>query len=174
MDKHLQILDLPDEVRDLVAECELTGRRVLFQRGDRVAVMLISRDEYLAQRETIELSNDAAIRQSIAAAEAEVRDQKIMLVEDIDSESRAANDRIRIADSVHQAILSFPSGTPQQVAQMLVQIDEDPIIGAPLFEPLRGLWSIRQGTLRIVYTILMEGRYVAILHAGIVEERPLR
>ena len=45
----------------------------------------------------------------------------------------------------------------------LEHIDEDPIAGAPLFEPLRGLWSYRAEHLRIVYRIVAEARFVVIL-----------
>ena len=42
-------------------------------------------------------------------------------------------------------------------------IDEDPIIGAPLVEPLRGYWSYRADGLRIVYRIAFEARFIVIL-----------
>ncbi len=42
-------------------------------------------------------------------------------------------------------------------------IEDDPIIGAPLFEPLRGLWSYRRDDVRIVYRIMAEARFVVIL-----------
>ena len=48
----------------------------------------------------------------------------------------------------------------------LETIDEDPIAGAPLFEPLRGLWSYRAEHLRIVYRIVAEARFVVILSIG--------
>jgi mRNA-degrading endonuclease RelE of RelBE toxin-antitoxin system len=48
----------------------------------------------------------------------------------------------------------------------LESIDEDPIAGAPLFEPLRGLWSYRAEHLRIVYRIVAEARFVVILSIG--------
>lgn len=48
----------------------------------------------------------------------------------------------------------------------LEHIDEDPISGAPLFEPLRGLWSYRAEHLRIVYRIVAEARFVVILSIG--------
>ena len=48
----------------------------------------------------------------------------------------------------------------------LEAIDEDPIAGAPLFEPLRGLWSYRAEHLRIVYRIVAEARFVVVLSIG--------
>src|SRR5205814_10620452 len=35
LEKHLEILDLPPDVRELVGECELTGRRTVFTRNSR-------------------------------------------------------------------------------------------------------------------------------------------
>jgi len=52
------------------------------------------------------------------------------------------------------------------VLSALESIDEDPIAGAPLFEPLRGLWSYRAEHLRIVYRIVAEARFVVILSIG--------
>ncbi|MGZ8710045.1 MAG: hypothetical protein ACXW28_07460, partial [Thermoanaerobaculia bacterium] len=46
----------------------------------------------------------------------------------------------------------------------LRRIELDPIAGAPLFEPLKGLWSFRTEELRIVYKIVAEARIVVILH----------
>ena len=51
----------------------------------------------------------------------------------------------------------------ETIARALETIDEDPIIGAPLLEPLRGLWSYRIDGLRIVYRIVSEARFVVIL-----------
>ncbi|HKS24696.1 MAG TPA: type II toxin-antitoxin system RelE/ParE family toxin [Thermoanaerobaculia bacterium] len=48
----------------------------------------------------------------------------------------------------------------------LEAIDEDPIAGAPLFEPLRGLWSYRAEHLRIVYRIVAEARFIVVLSIG--------
>ena len=67
-EKSLEILETPPEVRELVRECELTGRRTLFQRDGRAVAILVSYDEYLALRETIEIGNDADLRTRIDAA----------------------------------------------------------------------------------------------------------
>lgn len=75
--------DLPTAVRELVSECELTGRRTLFQRGGRPVAILVSHDEYLALRETIDITNDAALRDRIAAADAEANRGAVMLPEDL-------------------------------------------------------------------------------------------
>lgn len=86
MEKQREILDLPDAVRELVAECELTGNRTLFRRGERGVAILISHDEYLALRETIVLLNDADLRRRIEQAEGELARNAILTPEDLRDE----------------------------------------------------------------------------------------
>ena len=74
---------MPTAARELVAECELTGRRTFFQRNGRVVAVLVSHDEYLALRETIEISNDVALRARIEASDEEMKRNAIMLPEDL-------------------------------------------------------------------------------------------
>jgi PHD/YefM family antitoxin component YafN of YafNO toxin-antitoxin module len=83
MEKRLDLLDLPPDVRQLVGECELTGRHTIFERNGRAVVILVSYDEYLALRETIEITNDAALRASIERAEEEVKRNALLLPEDL-------------------------------------------------------------------------------------------
>jgi PHD/YefM family antitoxin component YafN of YafNO toxin-antitoxin module len=83
MEKRLDLLDLPPDVRQLVGECELTGRHTVFERNGRAVVILVSYDEYLALRETIDITNDAALRASIERAEDEVKRGAMMLPEEL-------------------------------------------------------------------------------------------
>ena len=87
MEKRIDILDLPPEVRELVGECELTGRRTLFLRNGRPAVALVSHDEYLALKETIEIANDEALRAHIVRGEEEAQRGAVMEVEDLIEET---------------------------------------------------------------------------------------
>ena len=73
------------------------------------------------------------------------------------------NDRLRIAESVEKEWQSLSADEQSAVRKGLLAIDDDPIIGAPLFEPLRGLWSYRAGHLRILYRVVPEARFVVIL-----------
>jgi mRNA-degrading endonuclease RelE of RelBE toxin-antitoxin system len=73
------------------------------------------------------------------------------------------NDRLRLAETVHEDWQRLSAEERQSVMAALETIDEDPIAGAPLFEPLKGLWSYRAGDLRIVYRIVSEARFVVIL-----------
>lgn len=81
--KRLQILDAPPEVRNLVSECELTGRHTLFEREGRPVAILISFDEYLAMRETIEIASDPDLRSMLDATEEEIRRNALLLPEDL-------------------------------------------------------------------------------------------
>jgi len=84
MEKRIDILDLPPDVRELVGECELTGRRTLFTRNGRPVVALVSHDEFLALRETIDIANDSVLREQIAQADEEAQRGMVMEVEDLE------------------------------------------------------------------------------------------
>ena len=83
MDRRAEILDLADEARELVRDCEISGKRTIFTRNGREVAILVSHDEYLALRETIEVAGDAALREQLAAAEEEVTRNALLLVEDL-------------------------------------------------------------------------------------------
>jgi PHD/YefM family antitoxin component YafN of YafNO toxin-antitoxin module len=83
MEKLLEILDLPEDVRRLVGECELTGKRTVFGRNGRPAALLMSHDEYLALRETLEISRDTDLRAAIDEAEYEVKRNALIAIEDL-------------------------------------------------------------------------------------------
>lgn len=155
--KRLDILEQPEDVRALVGECELTGKRTVFEREGRPVATLISYDEYMALRETIDISNDAELRQNFDRDPGE-----LFLTEDL-FDARLENDRLRISESAERDWRALASHERDVVRAALVTLDEDPIAGAPLFEPLRGLWSHRTEHLRIVYKIMPEARFVLIL-----------
>ena len=147
-DKAIDILDLAPDVRELVGECELTGKRVLFTRNGRPVVALVSHDEYLALRETIEI---AAVRET----EEDRRTSRVV--------EGMPNNRLYITGRADEAWQALSDDDQNLVRRALLTIDEDPIAGAPLFEPLRGFWSYRAGALRIVYRIVAEARFVLVL-----------
>jgi mRNA-degrading endonuclease RelE of RelBE toxin-antitoxin system len=76
------------------------------------------------------------------------------------------NDRLRIAEVVEEDWRALNDEERSAVRKAFVTIDDDPIAGAPLLEPLRGLWSYRAGPVRIVYRIVAEARFVVILALG--------
>ncbi|HKB81289.1 MAG TPA: type II toxin-antitoxin system RelE/ParE family toxin [Thermoanaerobaculia bacterium] len=73
------------------------------------------------------------------------------------------NDRLRIAESVLPQWRALSGEERAAARQALEAIDDDPICGAPLYEPLRGTWSLHADGLRILYRIFAEARFVAIL-----------
>ena len=83
MDKSFDILDAPEDVRVLVGECELTGTRTTFLRNNRPIAILISHDEYLALRETIDIADDASLRAAIDEGEAQLERGAILVIEDL-------------------------------------------------------------------------------------------
>jgi mRNA-degrading endonuclease RelE of RelBE toxin-antitoxin system/PHD/YefM family antitoxin component YafN of YafNO toxin-antitoxin module len=138
--KRVDLLDLPEETRDLIRESAVQGTRTVFERNGNPVAVLVSHDEYMALRETIEIANDSLLFARLAEAdEGEV-------------EQRGRYERLRFAKSaapIYDAALR--------------RIELDPIAGAPLFEPLKGLWSYRTDELRIIYKIVPEARAVVIL-----------
>lgn len=80
------------------------------------------------------------------------------------------NDRLRLAERVESDWKELASEDKTRVREALERIDEDPIAGAPLFDPLRGYWSFRSGDLRIIYRIVSEARMVLILKIARITE----
>jgi PHD/YefM family antitoxin component YafN of YafNO toxin-antitoxin module len=83
MERRVEVLDLVDEARDLIRDCEITGQRTIFTRNGREVAILVSHDEYLALRETIDIAGDVALREQIAAGEEEVTRGAMLLMEDL-------------------------------------------------------------------------------------------
>ena len=83
MEKRLEILDQSDAVREIVAECELTGKRTLFERNGRAVAILVSYDEFVALRETIAILPDTDLRARIDAADDQIRRGAMLLPEEL-------------------------------------------------------------------------------------------
>jgi mRNA-degrading endonuclease RelE of RelBE toxin-antitoxin system len=73
------------------------------------------------------------------------------------------NDRLRVTETAEGDFHALNIDERALVREALQRIDDDPIAGAPLFDPLKGLWSYRTGALRIVYRIVAEARFIVIL-----------
>ena len=73
------------------------------------------------------------------------------------------NDRLRLAESVQEDWSALTAENRATVLDALKIIDDNPIAGAPLFDPLKGLWAYRAEHVRIVYRIVAEARVVMIL-----------
>ena len=81
--KRLELLELPDAVRELVSECELTGRQTIFERDGRPVAILVSHDEYVALHETIAIAADTDLRQRITTADEQANRGAVLLPEDL-------------------------------------------------------------------------------------------
>src|SRR6185436_10246653 len=147
--KTIEVLDLPDEARELVRETEVKGARTLFQRNGRPVAMLVSYDEYLALRETIEIANDPDLGAAINAA--------------VEEEPVQHGERVWLAASANEAWTALADHERALVEDALRRIDDDPIAGAPLFDPLKGLWTYRASHLRIVYRVAPEQGRVVVM-----------
>lgn len=151
--KTIELFELPDDARELVRECEVNGARTLLQRDGRPVAMLVSYDEYMALRETIDIANDADLGALLNAAEDEVSRGELSEV----------TERVQVVASADEAWRALAEHERESVSRALHAIDDDPIAGAPLFDPLKGLWVYRTGHLRIAYRIAAEARQVLIL-----------
>lgn len=79
------------------------------------------------------------------------------------------NDRLRLAARVEDDWHALSNVERDAASIALQKIDDDPIAGAPLKEPLRGIWSYRVGNLRILYRLAPEARVAVILKIQSVE-----
>ena len=79
----IDLLDLPEEARDLIRSCEARGTRTRFDRNGRPVAVLVSWDEYMALHETIAIANEPLLYAKLETAEEEGRNGKVILVEDL-------------------------------------------------------------------------------------------
>jgi len=159
--KRIDVLDLPEDARDLVRECEAKGTRTLFERNGRPVAVLVSHDEYLALRETIEIANDSLLFARLASADEET--QGSAGVPPAGTPAVRNLERIVLSSMAGESLEELAGVTRRRALSSLARINLDPICGAPLFEPLKGLWSYRTEELRIIYKIRAEARMVVIL-----------
>lgn len=83
-------------------------------------------------------------------------------------------DRLRFAESVRESWLSLDSAERTVARAVLARIEEDPISGVPLAEPVKGYWSAREGSLRVIYRLVPQTGSVIVLRVSKVMERPGR
>jgi len=83
-------------------------------------------------------------------------------------------DRLRFAESVRENWLSLDSAERTVARAVLARIEEDPISGVPLAEPVKGYWSARDGSLRVIYRLVPQTGSVIVLRVSKVMERPGR
>lgn len=73
------------------------------------------------------------------------------------------NDRIRLCERVEGDWKELGAEDRSEAKLAFEAIDDDPIAGAPLFEPFRGIWSYRRDSIRIYYRIAPEARVVVVM-----------
>lgn len=161
-----EVLDLVDEFRAAVSECEITGARTTFVRGLRPVAVLVSHDEYAALRETVSIVGDAAVREAIETADAELALGAMLLLDELTGVRERWNDRLRFAERVEADWRALPSERRDTMVELLRRLDDDPLVGVPLFAPFGALWSFTSGDLRIVYRVAAEARMIAVLAIG--------
>ena len=160
--KRVDVLDLSDEQQALVAETEVSGTQTVFERNGRAVAILASYDEYLAMRETIAIANDSLLYARLEEADEQMRKSRV-LTGPVAQTLQGENERLRFPRVVENDWKALNPSEQDVVRRATAVIDEDPIAGAPLFEPLKGLWSYRTGELRIVYRIVTAAKYVVVL-----------
>lgn len=79
----VDLLDLPEDTRDLIRSCEASGTRTRFDRNGRPVAVLVSWDEYMALHETIAIANEPLLYAKLETAEEEGRTGRIITVEDL-------------------------------------------------------------------------------------------
>lgn len=82
------------------------------------------------------------------------------------------NDRLRFAAVVKEEWARLDGDARAEARASLERLDDDPICGVPLFDPVRGYWSLRTTRLRIVYRIAPEARTVCVLSIAPAGKEP--
>ena len=80
------------------------------------------------------------------------------------------NDRIRLVERVAEDWAGLSPQERDLCIAAFQALDDDPIAGVPLFDPLRGYWSYRTKWLRLVYRIEVQARFVVVLNVSRVAE----
>jgi len=74
--------------------------------------------------------------------------------------------RVVIAPSVAESIKAFSPSLKKKIRKALEAIGEDPHIGKPLRDELKGLWSFRVSRYRIIYRIHRSRIEVQVIDVG--------
>lgn len=80
------------------------------------------------------------------------------------------SDRLRFAESVLDSWRSLDADGRAAARAALSRIEDDPISGVPLADPVKGYWSAREGHVRVIYRLVPQSGAVVVLRLTIVEE----
>jgi hypothetical protein len=81
-----------------------------------------------------------------------------------------SSETLRIAPGAADAWRSLAEPDRDAARRAFAAIASNPISGAPLFEPLRGLWVYAEDAVRIVYRVSADGTMAGIVLIDRVEE----
>ncbi|MFN2442655.1 MAG: type II toxin-antitoxin system Phd/YefM family antitoxin [Thermoanaerobaculia bacterium] len=140
--------------RAAVLATEVMGRRTAITRTGSPIAVLISWDEFISLRETIDLEADPTAVEQIRAGEAELVKK--------DLAEGPAFENVVVARRAGATVSR----------EELEQLAKNPIAGAPLLGSLRGFWVLRGSRRRVVYRLNLVGSMVGVVHAGEAGERP--
>ncbi|HEY0590595.1 MAG TPA: hypothetical protein VGF40_02415 [Thermoanaerobaculia bacterium] len=79
-------------------------------------------------------------------------------------------ENVRVAKEAATALKALSGSDRDAAFRALGVIAGNPIVGAPLFEPLRGFWVLREGRVRIVYRVSRDGSMAGVVLVDVVEE----
>lgn len=164
-DNLVDLLDSPDPLRDAVRVTEVTGVRTVFTREGRSVAILLSWDEYVALAETVRLAGDAARLAAIREADEELSRSGGTPLDESD-----AHGTVRLATRASGALEGLSGADRESSTRALERIAENPIAGAPLFDPLRGFWVVRAGGIRLVYRVSRDGSMAGVVLIDRAEE----
>jgi PHD/YefM family antitoxin component YafN of YafNO toxin-antitoxin module len=82
-EERIEIPNADPSLRESVAACEVAGRRTVFTRDARPVAVLVSWDEYLSLRETVEIASSPEEIAAIGRAEDEVKRGAVLLAGDL-------------------------------------------------------------------------------------------
>ncbi|HEY0592264.1 MAG TPA: hypothetical protein VGF40_10890 [Thermoanaerobaculia bacterium] len=164
-DNYVDLLAQPEEVRTAVRVTEVTGVRTVFTREQRNVAILLSWDEYVALAETVRLAGDpgrlAAIRKN---------DDEIARTGGVPLEEAVSAGTVLLAAEAASALRGLAGAARDAALRALGAIAANPIAGAPLFEPLRGIWVFREDRIRIVYRVSHDGNMAGVVLVEAAEE----
>lgn len=81
-----------------------------------------------------------------------------------------SGDRLRFVESVLESWNGLDGESRAAAWRALERIDDDPICGVPLAEPVKGYWSLREGSLRVLYRLVPQSGAVVVLRITKVGE----
>ncbi len=81
-----------------------------------------------------------------------------------------STEAVRVAQDAVAALKALSGADRESALRALEVIAANPIAGAPLFDPLRGFWVLREGRVRIVYRVSRDGGMAGVVLVDLVEE----